>query len=1070
MSFPLSRKLLTDWAGPQVFLAGLALFKKGQVLSTEYAPPEMRGTVQVTTGTVSCRFRLQPRGRVENLCRCYDARERGLICMHLVAVGLDLIERWNDPERRARLEAEQRRAERLAALDDHAFLPRVPAGTPGAAPAALRLALGRDWEAGCRAGRLALRCAVEVGGRRRDPASVPRGAPLSFSARDESLLFVLEDIAGGPLPAALDLRLPDLVSLLPLLAGRELEVAGGAAAVPVNTVPLASILKLDLDPETGNLVLAVHNELPVSGPAAAAPPFYLVAGNHGWIGGAGQVWPLEKVLPLPFQPLYEHPVVIPRTAVLRFMNQELPALAARLPVATDLRADLFSGDPAEPRFRLDLRGSPASLAATLTVLYGETAVVAGKPDPADPIAVPDPGDFYHFWTRNPAREQQALERLHALGFAGPRGDQFEPVVGEREVLNVLGRGVPALRRAGWRVEIAGTVGAYRDTLDTVMPVVHVRGEPGEGWFEVGFAFEDGKGQSLSEAEIQRALLRGEGFVRRGGRPVLVDAEAVESLRGMFADCDGRDGTRPGTFRLDAVHAAYVKASLEALDGIDLEAPPAWLEAVRCQDPARRVLEPAALPPDLDRILRPYQKDGVAWLRFLEENRFGGILADDMGLGKTLQALAWLDLRRGRPPAAGRKPALVVCPSSLVENWAEESARFTPGLRVLVFSGGERHAKWDDLETADLAVTSYALLRRDIEQWAALEFGAVILDEAQHIKNRSTQNAQAVKRLRADHRLVLTGTPIENSVADLWSIMDFLMPGYLGPYERFRAGYEAPIARGGDEGEAAQARLRRKLRPFLLRRLKQEVARDLPPRIEKLAACSMTRDQQMVYKNLLEASQRKVSDLVARQGFQRARMEILTTLLRLRQACCHLELLRLKDLDSRFPSGKLELFFELLDEAIDGGHRALVFSQFTSMLAILRRELESRGIAYCYLDGATRDRMAVVREFNTNRAIPVFLISLKAGGTGLNLTGADLVIHFDPWWNPAVEAQATDRAHRIGQHRTVYSLKLITRDSVEEKVLALQRRKQQVIQAALADDAHVMQTLTWEDVRGLLSLA
>ena len=467
-------------------------------------------------------------------------------------------------------------------------------------------------------------------------------------------------------------------------------------------------------------------------------------------------------------------------------------------------------------------------------------------------------------------------------------------------------------------------------------------------------------------------------------------------------------------------------------------------------------------------MRPYQKEGVAWLRFLEQNQFGGILADDMGLGKTLQALAWLSLARRHAPAQG-KPSLIVCPSSLVDNWAEESARWTPRLRVLVMSGGERHAKWSDLGQADIVVTSYALLRRDIELLAALDFAAVVLDEAQHIKNRSTQNAQATKRLKAIHRLVLTGTPIENSVADLWSIMDFLMPGYLGPYERFRLGYEAPIAQGGEAAEAAQLKLRRKLRPFMLRRLKQDVAKDLPPKIEKLATCVMTRDQQLVYKNLLQASQRKISDLVARNGFQRSCMEILTTLLRLRQTCCHLELLKLKDLDSQYPSGKLDLFFELLDEAIDGGHRVLVFSQFTSMLAILRRELEKLGLTYSYLDGSTQNRLAVVKEFNTNRSIPVFLISLKAGGTGLNLTGADMVIHFDPWWNPAVEAQATDRAHRIGQHRTVYSLKLITKDTVKEKVLAMQRRKQSVINATLADDEQVMQKLTWEDVKDLLSL-
>ncbi|MFA5043062.1 MAG: SNF2-related protein, partial [Kiritimatiellia bacterium] len=1061
MTIPFTRKMLMDWGGAEVFQAGLAMFEKGLVQAVTYEHPVVKGTVTAGAGTLACQFTLRSKGGAENQCRCYNCRERSLTCVHMIAVGLELLRRQSDPDRAVKIKAEQRRAARLAQVDEAAYLKRAPEGAPGAVAAALCLTLGRDWMAGYRAGRIPLHCAIERDGRRAAPESVPRNLPLTFPARDEALLFVLEDISEGPLKGRLEIGPRDFTNLLQIHAGKILGIEGDPNPVTVNTVPLVSILKLDMDEHSGELTLAVHNELPVS--EAGAAPFYIVAGKTGWVFGAGQFWPLEKLLPLPFQPLYAQPVTIPRPAVPRFMNTELPLLAKHMPVATDLSPDLFSLEPAEPRFRLELRGSPASLAATLSAEYGAVAVVAGKPDPVDPLAVADPEDVLRYLTRNPEREQQALRRIKDFGFDGERGDALTPVVGEREVLNVLGGGIHALRRLGWKVEFNGSVKPFMDSLESAMPVVHVQDDADAGWFDVGFAFEDGQGQSLSESEIQRALLKGDSFIRKGGRTILLDSGAIESARDIFADCAGGEGARAGTFRLDGVYAAYIKSSLDALEGIDVEARPEWLEKIRGQESGKLVLEPAALPPDLEQIMRPYQKEGVAWLRFLEQNKFGGILADDMGLGKTLQALAWLGLARRHASAEG-KPALIVCPSSLVDNWAEESARFTPRLRVLVMSGGERHAKWSDLGQADIVVTSYALLRRDIELLAALDFAAIVLDEAQHIKNRSTQNAQATKRLKAVHRLVLTGTPIENSVADLWSIMDFLMPGYLGPYERFRAGYEAPIAQGDAAGEAAQLKLRRKLRPFMLRRLKQDVAKDLPPKIEKLATCVMTRDQQLVYKNLLQASQRKISDLVARNGFQRSRMEILVTLLRLRQTCCHLELLKLKDLDSQYPSGKLDLFCELLDEAIDGGHRVLVFSQFTAMLAILKRELEKLGLTYSYLDGATQNRLAVVKEFNTNRSIPVFLISLKAGGTGLNLTGADMVIHFDPWWNPAVEAQATDRAHRIGQHRTVYSLKLITKDTVEEKVLAMQRRKQSVIDATLADDEQVMQKLTWEDVK------
>ncbi|MDZ4200303.1 MAG: DEAD/DEAH box helicase, partial [Kiritimatiellia bacterium] len=544
--------------------------------------------------------------------------------------------------------------------------------------------------------------------------------------------------------------------------------------------------------------------------------------------------------------------------------------------------------------------------------------------------------------------------------------------------------------------------------------------------------------------------------------------AVEAMREVFQDCATSEGSKPGSFRLGAIHASYVKASLDALDGVDVEAAPGWRKTAENMN-AGKTEESFDPGQGLQAVLRPYQADGVRWLRFLEQGAFGGILADEMGLGKTLQALAWLRLAR-LDPDARNKPALIICPTSLVENWAEEAGRFTPELRVLVLSGAARHDRWDEAAKSDLVVTSYALLRRDIERYAALPLSAMILDEAQHIKNRSTQNAMAAKSLQARHRLVLTGTPVENSVADLWSIMDFLMRGYLGNYKTFRQRYELPIAQGGEEGETAQTRLRRKMSPFLLRRLKRDVAKELPPKINRLAHCALTPDQQAVYRQILESARKRIADGVAARGFDAMRMEAIKTLLRLRQVCCHLDLLRLQNLPYRQPSAKMDLFFELLDEALDANHRVLVFSQFVSMLSILRREFDTRGIRSCYLDGSTKDRMGEVRAFNTNRDIPVFLISLKAGGTGLNLTGADMVIHYDPWWNPAVEDQATDRAYRIGQKRTVYAVKLITRDTVEEKVLSLQRRKQAVIDATLqASDPDSGSRLSWEDVRELLDI-
>jgi SNF2 family DNA or RNA helicase len=387
--------------------------------------------------------------------------------------------------------------------------------------------------------------------------------------------------------------------------------------------------------------------------------------------------------------------------------------------------------------------------------------------------------------------------------------------------------------------------------------------------------------------------------------------------------------------------------------------------------------------------------------------------------------------------------------------------------VLALHGADRAALFDQVPAHDLILTSYALLRRDAEHYRRLDFDTVVLDEAQHIKNRQTQNAQAVKTIRAAHKLVLTGTPMENSVLDLWSIFDFLMPGYLGAEQDFRERYEIPITR--ERNAAAQTRLARRLRPFVLRRAKRDVAADLPEKIEQISYCDLGEEQRMYYQQVLEAGRREIIDAVNASGLARSRMLVLTTLLRLRQICCDVRLLKTGETgQSPPPSGKVELFHELIEETLDGGHRALVFSQFTTMLQLLRQSLAAQNVTCCYLDGATKDRAAVVEKFQTDRTVPVFLISLKAGGTGLNLTGADTVIHFDPWWNPAVEAQAIDRAHRIGQRNVVTSYKLIARGTVEEKILSLQARKQAVTQAVLGGEEPFANALSWEEIRELIN--
>jgi len=1064
VSPPLTKKLLIDWAGIDAVQDAESLVSGGRVLEAHYEYPELSGAILHNNRPLKTSLTILPDGTAESHCPCYTNRERGLICTHIVAVGLTVVKRAADPLRAARYREEMRRASRLERIDETQYITRATPETTGALPASVRVTLGRNWIEGFRANAMPVRCEL-VSRRHAVPLDeVPRDKAFALSKQDESLLFVLEDISEGPARGQLEMTSSDALNVIRLHAGRTIECEG-ASPIVVNAARLTTHLQMDLDRENGELILIAHTELPFMEPGDF--PAYIVSGRDGWVYGAGNLWPLENVLPLPYHSIYDEPVIVGRSDVPRFLKQEIPLLSRHARIESDITPDLLTVDPATPSMRLCVQGSPASLAATLYACYGEIELVAAKSDAQEHFAVPDESDLMRYTVRNVPAERAALAWLARSGFRGESGDSLESIVGTREVLNFLGSHLPCYRRAGWTVELQGRVSPFFETLDFATPVVHVREEGEEGWFDVAFDFEDGAGSSLSAGDVQLAIRKGESYLQRDGRTILIDAEAIESMYDVFSDCSSLEGNRAGHFRLSNIYAPFVKSSLDTLDGIDIEAARDWRIKADHQNRALRV-ERETLKEPLDSTLRSYQHDGVAWLRFLETNGFCGLLADEMGLGKTLQALAWIQMVRCSEEVRGH-PALVVCPTSLVDNWAEEAARFAPDLRVITVSGSDRHARWEEIPGTDIAVTSYALLRRDIDRYLEMEFAVAILDEAQHIKNRSTQNAVAAKQIRAAHRLVLTGTPVENSVADLWSIMDFLMPGYLASHQAFRQNYEQPIARGGPDAELAHIKLRRKLHPFLLRRLKSEVARDLPPKIEKVSFCHLTTDQRTVYTELLKSSRRKISGLVSSKGFNRSRMEILTTLMRLRQTCCHIGLLKLPDLQPAQPSAKLDLFFELLDEAMDSEHRILVFSQFVSMLHILRDELTARDVAFCYLDGSTKDRMKVVHTFNTQRDIPVFLISLKAGGTGLNLTGADMVIHFDPWWNPAVEDQATDRAYRIGQKRTVYSVKMITRGTVEEKVLELQRRKKAVINATIESDEGMIQSLTWDDVQELLSL-
>lgn len=468
-----------------------------------------------------------------------------------------------------------------------------------------------------------------------------------------------------------------------------------------------------------------------------------------------------------------------------------------------------------------------------------------------------------------------------------------------------------------------------------------------------------------------------------------------------------------------------------------------------------------IPKSIRAELRPYQKEGVEWLERLRTMYLNGILADDMGLGKTLQAVVALSQHHGK----NKGSSMVVCPTSLLYNWKEEIHKFYPKFKTLIIDGipNQRKKLIKTVSDYDVIITSYSLLQKDIDHYQSTVFNYVILDEAQHIKNRGTRNAKSVKMLRADHRVILSGTPIENSLEELWSLFDFLMPGFLNSYDRFVEKY---IRSAGKEQQANLEYLRKKVSPFILRRMKADVLKDLPPVSELIYHCPLSDVQIELYKSYAASAKDELTKLVERDGFDKVQIHVLATLTRLKQICCHPAIFA-KEQAEIGDSAKFDMLLELLQTLIEGGHKTVIFSQYTKMLGIMRSEFEARGINFSYLDGASKNRLEIVKEFNENENLSVFLVSLKAGGTGLNLVGADTVIHYDMWWNPAVENQATDRVHRMGQQQDVSVYKLVTLNTIEEKIIDMQKRKRGIVKKVVSSDEEMMSKLTWEDVLELL---
>ena len=1053
----LTDALLAKLAGWEAVKTARALVASGRVLSSEWQPPLLRGTVQEGATTLRSGLIIKNASDAENLCPCRESRQRGLICAHSVAAGLHYIKAATP----AAVPIEKKSAARPPAKATAKAIQRITAGEAGES-LNLFLILPPNFAEAVTRGRvmLYLEGAWEKG---RTPLNaLPLNLPFQLSSQDAALLGALESLNDGDTPAMLMLNSEQFAELLPKLIGHPRISLGRAERLEILGEPLGLAVRASLE-SSGEILLQL----------TGAAPGPVIRGHAAWVLQGRTLRPLG--LPAGFEELMSGPLRITRQRVPQFLNLDWPKLVAGGDVQANFALEDFVLEAATPRFKLHLTGGLAMLQAKLDCYYGDKRVSSGVAAENEALWLADLESPTRYRTRNFAAEQNALGRLLKSGFAGPDAQGLYHLKGQNFVLNFFAREYPRLEKE-WEVTLEERLeSSTQKNLERIEPQFQITSS-GEAWFNLNVAYDTRSGEKFAPADIQRLLLSGQSHAKlKNGKFALLDTGAVEELQEVLLDCAPEQNALG--YRLGNSQAGFLDATLRKQGDWQIQAPAVWTQRA-AQQRGEVKLEPPPLGL-LETVLRPYQKEGVAWLAFLRANGFGGILADEMGLGKTLQVLALLDV--GKRNRASSAPTLVVCPTSLVFNWVAEAAKFTPDLRVLALQGSQRRELFSQILQHDLIITSYALLRRDAELYRTLEFDTVVLDEAQHIKNRQTQNAQAVKLIRARHRLVLTGTPIENSVLDLWSIFDFLMPGYLGSAQDFRERYELAIVR--DKNPAAQERLARRLRPFLLRRLKREVARDLPEKIEQVSYCDLNDEQRALYQQVLDASRREILNAVNASGLAKSRMVVLTALLRLRQICCDVRLLKLEraassDLAegenaSAEPkiaaplSGKVELFGELLEEVIDGGHRVLVFSQFTSMLALLREELAAQKIDYCYLDGSTKDRAQVVEKFQRESRIPVFLISLKAGGVGLNLTGADTVIHFDPWWNPAVEAQATDRAHRIGQKKVVTSYKLITRGTVEEKILNLQNRKRALIQGMLGEE-EMANALSWEEIQDLLA--
>jgi superfamily II DNA or RNA helicase len=870
----------------------------------------------------------------------------------------------------------------------------------------------------------------------------------------------------GPRRVGIDVRGEDASDLLPLLRGRRVIVEPQMMELRFGDEPLRPRFDLELSPDGMQILVRAAFQRQGDPRRFTTASGAWFEGSPGWYVDPQEGWarPIDRrVAPAAIRRLLRMPAISePVDKLPELVMHGLPKVALELGAELPELSQVADVVDLEPTFRVAAGGSLTEAIVSLRAAYEDVEIDVRADGMSLPVIVkpPEPGSSKRAKCIrcDIEAQQEAAGKLRELSLV-PAEDGNKFTARGDDAIRFWTEGIGSLPER-WDIFVPDDL-VDVNVRDEAL-TANARVSSGVDWLSLRLNFES-EGIAVTQEELARCLAEGRRYVRLAdGSFARIDPQKVREVLLRQAEIlatGGGNGAKLPLSQAGRIEDLLSQVGRSNVSGETREI----FQKLKDIDQ----IKGARKPRNLKAQLRPYQEQGFHWLWFLHEIGSGGVLADDMGLGKTVQTLALLLAVKSEDSKVEgkRKPfkALIIAPTSVVTNWLREMDKFAPSLRHALWHGAERKERQDELEDADVVVTSYALLRRDEELLKEIPWRYVIVDEAQQIKNPLSATARAAKRLKSDRRLALTGTPIENRLSEIWSIFDFVSPGLLGPLDKFEERYSRPI----DSGEKAAAdRLRATIHPFILRRTKAEVARDLPEKIEADQICELTGEQAALYAAVLKEVRAQVMGEVERHGLARSHIQILAGLTRLRQAACDPRLLGLPREFSDEDSGKLVALRDLVQTSIAGGHKVLVFSQFVSMLQIVKRAMDEDGVRYAYLDGSTKDRQTVVEWFQGDNGPPVFLISLKAGGSGLNLTAADTVIHFDPWWNPAVEDQATDRAHRIGQTKVVTTYRLIAKGTIEEKILELAEKKRELVGAVLAEDVGGAKKLTKGDLEEL----